>query len=60
MSCNIRPQVEDSLLVPLKLCTTVFCRHLRLGSWVLVEDMAMLVGASCMLDEVAQFLLPHP
>ena len=60
MSYNIYPPAEDSLLVSLKLCTTVFHRYSRLGSWVPVGGTAVFVGASCIPVEVAQFLSTQP
>ena len=39
---------------------TILCRHLRVGSWVLVWGTTMFIGASCILVEVALLLLPCP
>ena len=60
MLCSMCPPVEGSLLAPVKLCIAVFHRYSRLGSWGLIESMAVFLGASCMPVGVALFFLPCP
>ena len=43
----------------LKLFATTLCKHLRVGSWVLIYGTAVFVGASCIPVEVDLLFLPH-
>ena len=52
--------VDGSILVLLQLYIAVFHRHSSVGSWELVEGLAVCVGAICMLFKVVPLPLPHP
>ena len=57
---SIVTAVKGSLLVLLQLYTSVFDRHSRVGSWVLVEGPAIFFGSRYILFEVVLLPLPHP